>query len=226
MRKAILFTLSVWVIVAAGPAEAQLAESEDLSNAGNQVDAAGDQTKDTVDQTKDTVDQTKDQVEDTADQTKDQVEDTADQTKDQVEDTADQTKDQVEDTTDQTRDAARDAAGAVDEKTDSAKKKASRIAGRSGATDPEEKADDLSDLVAEGNRIGNQTRDDPAASRWQTSDPEGDGAGLLGLPITGKDLLLIVLLGGGLILAGWLLIRLRHRRAAQSLDRGALRGRS
>jgi hypothetical protein len=224
MPQAILFTLSVWVIVAAGPAEAQLAESEDLSNAGNQVDAADDQTKDTVDQTKDTVDQTKD----TVDQTKDTVEDTADQTKDTVEDTADQTKDTVEDTADQTRDAARDAAGAVDEKTDSAKKKASRIAGRSGATDPEEKADDLSDLVAEGNRIGNQTRDDPAASasRWQTSDPEGDGAGLLGLPITGKDLLLIVLLGGGLILAGWLLIRLRHRRAAQSLDRGALRGRS
>jgi hypothetical protein len=200
MRKAILFTLSVWVIVAAGPAEAQL----------------------------DTADQTKDTVEDTADQTKDTVEDTADQTKDTVEDTADQTKDTVEDTADQTRDAARDAAGAVDEKTDSAKKKASRIAGRSGATDPEEKADDLSELVAEGNRIGNQTRDDPtaSASRWQTSDPEGDAAGLLGLPITGKDLLLIVLLGGGLILAGWLLIRLRHRRAAQSLDRGALRGRS
>jgi hypothetical protein len=195
MRKAILFTLSVCVIVAAGPAEAQL-------------------------------DQTKDTVEDTADQTKDTVEDTADQTKDTVEDTADQTKDTVEDTADQTRDAARDAAGAVDEKTDSAKKKASRIAGRSGATDPEEKADDLSDLVAEGNRIGNQTRGDPTASASQTSDPEGDAAGLLGLPITGKDLLLIVLLGGGLILAGWLLIRLRHRRAAQSLDRGALRGRS
>jgi cytoskeletal protein RodZ len=173
-------------------------------------------TQDTVD---DVQDATQDTVDDAQDATQDTVDDVQDATQDTVDDAQDATQDTVDDAQDATQDTVDDVQGTAGQAAERAKRtKADQKKVGDLQDPPKNDVDDLSELIAEGESIGGtfQAKDEAEPSQTSPLDRVGE---MLGLPITGMELLAMVAIGVTLAIVGVALWRLGRRRPSAKTRR-------
>jgi hypothetical protein len=143
--------------------------------------------------------------------TQDTVDDAQDATQDTVDDAQDATQDTVDDAQDATQDTVDDAQDTADQAVERAKRtKADQKKLADPQDPPKDDVDDLSELIAEGESIGGtfQAKDEAEPSQTGPLDRVGE---MLGLPITGMELLAMVAIGITLAIVGVALWRLGRR---------------
>jgi cytoskeletal protein RodZ len=205
-QTALVSVIAILLTALVCPASAQVQPVQDTQDT---VDDAQDATQDTVD---DAQDATQDTVDDAQDATQDAVDDAQDATQDTVDDAQDATQDTVDDAQDATQDTVDDAQGTADRAAERAKRtKADQKKVGDPQNPPKTDVDDLSELVAEGESIGGtfQARDEAGPSQTSPLDRVGE---MLGLPITGMELLAMAAIGVTLAIVGVALWRLGRRR--------------
>jgi gas vesicle protein len=164
------------------------------------------------------VQDTQDTVADAQDATQDTVDDAQDATQDTVDDAQDATQDTVDDAQDATQDTVDDAQETADQAAERAKSKTHQEKVGDPQDSPKNDVDDLSELIAEGESIGGtfQARDEPEPRQTSPLDRVGE---VLGLPITGMELLVMAAIGVTLALLGVALWRLGRRRPSARTSR-------